>query len=73
MSNTKYALYRRILFVYLCMGRKAILDIRESDLELNKLLLKQKTLKGEKRLKSLLAIKSGNTLKIDLRTKDSNL
>jgi hypothetical protein len=24
---TKYALYRRILFVYLCMGRKAILDI----------------------------------------------
>ena len=41
------------------MGRKAILDIRESDSELNKLLLKQKTLKGEKRLKSLLAIKSG--------------
>jgi hypothetical protein len=55
------------------VGRKAILEIRESDLELNKLLLKQKTLKGEKRLKSLLAIKSGNTLKIDLRTKDSNL
>ena len=41
------------------MGRKAILDIRESDSELNKLLLKQKNLKGEKRLKSLLAIKSG--------------
>ena len=41
------------------MGKKAILDIKESDSELKKLLLKQKTLKGEKRLKSLLAIKSG--------------
>ena len=41
------------------MGKKAILDIKESNSELMKLLLKQKTLKGEKRLKSLLAIKSG--------------
>jgi hypothetical protein len=36
-----------------------ILEIKESDLELKKLLLKQKTLKAEKRLKSLLASKSG--------------
>mgnify|MGYP000017610326 FL=1 len=41
------------------MGKKAILDIKESNLELKKLLVKQQTLKGEKRLKSLLAIKSG--------------
>ena len=41
------------------MGRKAILEIKESDSELKKLLLKQKTLKAEKRLKSLLSIKSG--------------
>ena len=41
------------------MGKKAILDIKESDSELKKLLVKQQTLKGEKRLKSLLAIKSG--------------
>jgi hypothetical protein len=38
--------------------KKAILAIKESDLELKKLLAKQQTLKGEKRLKSLLAIKS---------------
>jgi transposase len=41
------------------MGKKAILDITESVLELKKLLLKQKTLKTEKRLKSLIAIQSG--------------
>ena len=41
------------------MRKKEILDIKESDLELRKLLAKQQTLKGEKRLKSLLAIKSG--------------
>jgi hypothetical protein len=41
------------------MGRKAILEIKESESELKKLLLRQKTLKGEKRLKSLLSIKSG--------------
>lgn len=40
------------------MGKKANLDITESVLELTKLLAKQKTLKTEKRLKSLLAIKS---------------
>jgi hypothetical protein len=45
--------------VYLYIGKKAILDIKESDPELKKLLVKQKTLKREKRLKSLLAIKSG--------------
>jgi len=56
---TKLVLYCRILFVYFFMGKKAILDIKESNSELMKLLLKQKTLKGEKRLKSLLAIKSG--------------
>jgi transposase len=38
--------------------KKAILAIKESDLELKKLLAKQQTLKGEKRLKCLLAIKS---------------
>jgi len=40
------------------MGKKANLDITESVLELKRLLAKQKTLTGEKRLKSLLAIKS---------------
>lgn len=35
------------------MGRKAILDIRESESELKKLLLKQKTLKAEKTFKEL--------------------
>jgi len=40
------------------MGKKANLEIKESVLELKRLLSKQKTLKGEKRLKSLLAIKS---------------
>jgi hypothetical protein len=41
------------------MEKKAILDRKESDLELKKLMAKQQTLKGEKRLKNLLAIKSG--------------
>lgn len=41
------------------MGKKAILDIKESDSELRKLLLQQQTLKAEKRLRSLLVIKSG--------------
>jgi transposase len=41
------------------MGKKASLDIGESVLDLKNLLGKQKTLKGEKRLKSLLIIKSG--------------
>jgi transposase len=41
------------------MGKKAILDITESSLELKKLLLKQKSIKGEKRMKCLLDIKSG--------------
>jgi hypothetical protein len=40
------------------MGKKAELEIRESSLELKKLLLKQKTIKGEKRIKCLLEIKS---------------
>lgn len=40
------------------MGKKAFLDIKESDSELKKLFSKQKTLKGEKRIKSLLAIKT---------------
>ena len=39
------------------MSKKAFLDIKESILELKSLLSKQKTLKGEKRLKSLLFIK----------------
>ena len=38
------------------MGKRAIIDITESVLELKKLLLKQKTLKTEKRIKSLLLI-----------------
>jgi hypothetical protein len=38
------------------MGKKAELEIRESSLELKKLLLKQKTIKGEKRIKCLLEI-----------------
>jgi transposase len=41
------------------MGKKANLDITETVLELKKLLLKQKTLKTEKRIKSLIAIKTG--------------
>lgn len=41
------------------MGKKATLDITESSSELKKLLLKQKSLKGEKRVKCLLEIKSG--------------
>ncbi len=41
------------------MGKKAFLDIKESILELKKLLSKQHTLKREKRLKSLLLIKTG--------------
>ena len=40
------------------MGKKAELEIRESSSELKKLLLKQKTIKGEKRIKCLLDIKS---------------
>jgi hypothetical protein len=48
--------YIILVFTY---GKKVFLDIKESDSELNKLLLKHKNLKGEKRLKSLLAIKSG--------------
>lgn len=40
------------------MGKKAKLDITESSSELKKLLLKQKSLKGEKRVKCLLEIKS---------------
>lgn len=40
------------------MGKKATLDITESSSELKKLLLKQKSLKGEKRIKCLLEIKS---------------
>ena len=39
------------------MGKKAYLDIKESVSELKNLLRKQNTLKGEKRLKSLLSIK----------------
>jgi hypothetical protein len=59
------------------MGKKAFIDIKESDLELKKLLVKQRTLKGEKSLKRLLAIKSGkfetrqelaNSLGIHIRT-----
>lgn len=40
------------------MGKKATLDITESVSELKKLLLKQKTIKGEKRIKCLLDIKN---------------
>jgi transposase len=40
------------------MGKKTKLDITESSSELKKLLLKQKTIKGEKRIKCLLEIKS---------------
>ena len=40
------------------MGKKAQLDIKESISELKKLLIKQKTIKGEKRLKCLIEIKS---------------
>jgi transposase len=40
------------------MGKKAELDITESVSELKKLLLKQKTIKGEKRIKCLLEIRS---------------
>lgn len=40
------------------MGKKATINISESVLELKKLLLKQKTLKTEKRVKSLIAIQS---------------
>lgn len=41
------------------MGKKAELDITESPSALKKLLLKQKTIKVEKRIKCLLEIKSG--------------
>ena len=41
------------------MGKKAFLDIKESILTLKKLRSKQHTLKREKRLKSLLLIKTG--------------
>jgi transposase len=41
------------------MGKKANLDIKESVLELKNMLKKQKTLQTEKRLKSLILIKSG--------------
>ena len=41
------------------MGKKAISTIKESVSELKNLLGKQTTLKGEKRLKSLLSIKTG--------------
>jgi transposase len=40
------------------MGKKAELEIIETCLELKKLLLKQKTIKGQKRIKSLIEIKS---------------
>lgn len=40
------------------MGKKAKLEITESSSELKKLLLKQRTIKGEKRIKCLLEIKS---------------
>ena len=46
------------------MGKKATLDITESVSELKKLLLKQKTIKGEKRIKCLLDIKN---IKFDTR------
>lgn len=41
------------------LGKKAILDIKESVLELKNLIGKQKTLKVEKRLRSLIVIKLG--------------
>jgi len=50
-------LYCRINFVYLTMGKTARLDISESLTELKSLLSRQKTLKGEKRVKSLIYIK----------------
>jgi len=50
--NAAYILY------FYSMGKKATINISESVLELKKLLLKQKTLKTEKRVKSLIAIKS---------------
>lgn len=40
------------------MGKKAQLDIVESVSELKKLLIKQKTIKGEKRVKCLIEIKA---------------
>jgi hypothetical protein len=40
------------------MGRMASLDISESLIELKELVLKRTTLKGEKRLKSLIYIKT---------------
>jgi transposase len=40
------------------MGKKAKLDIKESVLELKKMLVKQKSLNKEKRIKSLILIKS---------------
>lgn len=52
-------MYCRIYFVYLPMGKKAVLNIKETVVELNNLLRKQKTLKKEKRLKSLLLVKTG--------------
>lgn len=42
------------------MGKKAHLEITESGEALKKLLAKQKTLKGEKRIRCLTGIKSGN-------------
>jgi transposase len=48
------------------MGKKAQLDIRESVSELKKILKKQDTLKGEKRVRCLLAIKAA---KFDTRQK----
>jgi len=41
------------------MGKKAQLDIQESIPELQKILAKRKSLQEEKRIKSLIAIKSG--------------
>ena len=40
------------------MGKKAYLDITESISELQKILVKQQSLKGEKRVRCLIEIKS---------------
>ena len=50
-------MYCRIYIVSLGMGKKAYLDITESQSELKKLLAKQKTLQGKKRIKCLIVIK----------------
>lgn len=51
------------------MGKKAYLDITESQSELQKLLVKQKTLQGKKRIKCLIDIKLG---KFETRQEVSN-